>query len=254
MPTVELSIAVTAHSETVVAGPAMRSVEIAIGAAQAEGFQIERLIGLDTPSDDCRAFFSQPEYASWRLTEHNLRDQGRGRNALAEIATGRWIAFVDADDLVSENWFVIAASLLAKADQENRKIIVHPEINWVFDARQSVFTKPFQDDPFFIPHYFYVLNYYDALCIAPREAFKKIPYVFRKMSDGFAYEDWQWNIESMTAGWSHVVAKNTIIFKRRRDISQTIESGTRNAVIRAIEPLEIDRIGELGRAPGSDRG
>jgi hypothetical protein len=247
MTAVDLTVAVTAHSETLVAGPTMRSAEAAIRNAEAAGLRVERLIGLDAPSADCRTFFSQPAFAAWKISEFELCDQGAARNALAKIAAGRWIAFLDADDLFSENWLVRAAERLAQAAEAGDKVIVHPEINWIFDTAQFVFAKPAQDDPIFTPYYFYITTYYDALCMAPRESHIKTPYAPRDIAAGFAYEDWQWNVETMAAGWRHVIAKDTIVFKRLRDTSQGVQSRQRQTLIRDIEPMAIDRIMDLGR-------
>jgi hypothetical protein len=225
----------------------MHSAEAAIHAAEVAGFRVERLIGFDTPAEDCRAYFTQQAFAAWKTAEFELQDQGRARNALAEIAIGRWIAFLDADDLFSENWLSAGAWRLAQTRDEGERVIVHPEINWFFDGWGSMFTKPAQDDSLFTPYYFFVANYYDTLCMAPREAFLEMPYATRAIPSGFAYEDWQWNIETMAAGWRHVIAADTIVFKRRRDGSQTQESLDRAACIRAVEPMAIDRVMELGR-------
>ncbi len=46
MPNVDISVIVTAHNETVVAGPTVLSAEAACRAAEAGGFSVERLIVL----------------------------------------------------------------------------------------------------------------------------------------------------------------------------------------------------------------
>jgi hypothetical protein len=245
----DVTVAITGHSETVLAGPTMRSAEIAIRAAEAEGFRVERLIGLDNPTETCREFFNQPAFKAWSITEFKLSDQGRARNALVDIAGGRWIAFLDADDLFSENWLVLAAKRLADAEARDEKTIVHPELNWLFDRNGSILIKTSQADPLFNPWYFYFSNYYDTLAMAPRAAHLESPYAERDIPSGFAYEDWQWGIETMAAGWKHVIATDTIIFKRRRDMSQTIRTGQRVCVFRPIEPMAIDRIKDLGGGP-----
>jgi hypothetical protein len=245
MSAFDITLAVTAQSETVVAGPTMRSAEFAIRAAEAEGFRVERLIGLDAPSDDCRAFFSQPRFGEWKTVELEMRELGRTRNALAELAAGRWIAFLDADDLFSENWLAAAARRLVQAEQEGGRAIVHPELNWFFDGAAHTLCKTEQDDPLFAPQYFYFSNYYDSLCMAPRSAVLEIPYTTRDLNDGFGYQDWQWNIETMAAGWRHVVARDTVIFKRRRDDSLVVQNHHRQAMIRAVEPMAIDRVSRL---------
>ncbi len=243
----DISAILTVHDETVVAGPTLRSAELAIENAEAAGFSVERLLGFDAPSDGCRAYFSQAPLSAWRKEEVAFRDQGRARTAFAETANGRWIAFLDGDDLWSENWLVEAARLLKDAESRNETVIVHPELNWVFDRQAFIMVKIAQDDPLFSPQYFYFTNHYDALCMAARKTFVDFPFAHRDIENGFAYEDWQWSIETMAAGLRHVIARDTIIFKRRRNMSQTIRAALRNASVRDIEPLKIDRIDQLGR-------
>ena len=51
----------------------------------------------------------------------------------------------------------------------------------------------------------------------------------------------------MARGWRHVVVKDTIIFKRRRDVSLVMESKTRRALVRSLPEMLIDRVSELPR-------
>ena len=245
----DLTLAVTFHSETLLAGPTLKSAEAALAPLEAAGLRVERLIGLDSPSDATRAYLDQPDFAGWRHSEHAFRDQGRTRNALAGAARGRWLAFLDGDDLLSENWLSGAVRMLTDAGPEAR-LIVHPELHWQFDAVQGVMVNPAQSDRLFLPQYFALANYYDALCVAPRAAWLAHPFADRDIAGGFAFEDWQWGVETMAAGWQHVVARDTVIFKRRRDRSQTHESKSRAAVIRAHPALAIDRLADLGRDSG----
>lgn len=244
--TFDISAIVTAHAETVLAGPGMRSAEIAIAQAEAAGLCVERIIGLDNPTPGARAFFEQPTLDGWRRIDMSFRDQGRARNHLSEVSEGDWIAFLDADDLWSENWLVEAARR-AEA-QGSRKIIVHPELNWFFDRQASILANIPQDSPLMAPEYFYVANYYDALSFAPREAHLEHPFAKRDVPNGFAHEDMQWAIETMAAGYFHAVAQDTIIFKRRQAMSQTIRASQGAASIYAIEPMFIDRIRDLGKS------
>lgn len=238
----DITVAITAHSETVIAGPSMRSAEAAIRPVESQGFSVERLIGLDAPSKDCREYFSQPAFNDWKKIELDFLDQGYVRNHLVNNSNGRWVAFLDADDLFSENWLLNAAKCLKEAEQKKDSIIVHPELNWIFDQTSAILVKVAQDDDIFDPYYFYFANYYDALCVAPRRAYLEVPYVKRDIENGFALEDWQWNIETIAAGWQHVIAKDTIIFKRRRELSQNIIASRTTAVIRNVEPMAIDKI------------
>lgn len=238
----DITLAITLHDETTVAIPSIRSAEACIHAAEAAGLTVERLMAFDTPTDECRDYFARADLSRWNASEFAFRDQGRTRNALAARARGRWLAFLDGDDLFSENWLVEAAECLRQAEQAGEKIIVHPELNIVFDAADFSLVKISQDDLLFSPYYFCAENYYDALCAAPTKAWREHAYPLRAIADGFAYEDWQWNIETMAAGWRHVAARDTIIFKRRRDASQSRESRKRIACIRSLEAMAIERV------------
>lgn len=254
MAAADLSLVVTAHDETVVGGPAMRAAEAAIEAAECGGIAVERFIALDAATESCRAFYAQPRLSKWQIATLDMRELGRTRNEMVSRASGRWIAFLDADDLFSENWLLEGARCLAKAEEQGRMVIAHPELNWLFDGAGAVFTKPNQSDPLFSPYFLYFGNYYDSLCMAPREAHLQVPYVHRDISNGLSFQDWQWGIETMAAGWEHVAVKDTIIFKRRRDASLVTESLGRRAIVRGLEAMAIDRVAGIHRGQeGSPR-
>ncbi|SLN68894.1 glycosyltransferase family A protein [Roseisalinus antarcticus] len=245
----DLTLALTVHAESLVAGPTLASAEAALARLEAAGYRVERLIGLDDPTPEARAFMTQPALAAWEVREMAFRDQGRTRNALAAQARGRWLAFLDADDLFSENWLIEAVQSLEAAGPGAR-VILHPEVVWEFDGTAMSHANIAQDNPLFTPHHLGIQNYYDALCLAPREAWTEVPFADRDIAGGFAYEDWQWAVETMAAGWHHGVVRDTLIFKRRRDSSQTGEARSRRVSIRGLAALAIDRIGRLGR-PGA---
>ena len=84
--------------------------------------------------------------------------------------------------------------------------------------------------------------------MAPREAHLEIPYVTRDVPNGLSYQDFQFTIETLAADWRHIVVRDTIIFKRRRDVSLVTESNTRKSIVRALPAMAIDRIRDLGAA------
>lgn len=246
MKPVELSLVVTAHNESVVCGPSMKSAEISVAQAEAAGISVERIIALDAATEECRHYFHQPKFDGWTRYEFSEADLGRTRNAVLEKCAGKYIGFLDADDLFSENWLSEGVRLLRKADAEGRRIIVHPEINWLFDGGASVFAKPDQRDSIFTPYYFQIANYYDSLFLAPKEAHQEVAFVHRDIPNGLSFQDWQFGIESMAAGWEHVHARDTAIFKRRRDSSLVTESSSRKSIIRQLPAMAIDQVGKLG--------
>lgn len=242
----DLTLILTAHDETLVAGPTLTAADAACACAEADGISIERIIALDRATPATTDWFAQAAGPQWHQIEMDEGDLGRVRNAILPRTKGAFVAFLDADDLFSENWLRDGVRRLQRAQADGQRAIAHPELNWLFDGASSVFLKPDQDDPLFSPWHFYFMNYYDSLCMAPREAHLAHPYVHRDIPNGLSFQDWQFSIETMAAGWHHVNAPGTIIFKRRRDASLVSESRARRALVRAQEAMRIDRVSALG--------
>ena len=252
----DLTIIVTAHDETVVAGPTMRSADLAVEAARARGYLVQPIIALDAATEATTAYFHQPRFDHWERRTMHEGDLGRVRNALLPDTDGAFIAFLDADDLFSENWLAAGLAVLQAADERGERVIAHPELNVLFDRNVAVSRNVDQDSPLFTPHYFYIRNYYDSLCLAPRQAHLAAPYTPRDIPNGLSFQDWQFSIESMARGWKHVIVKDTIIFKRRRDFSLVTESKGRKSIVRALPEMAIDRVRNLslGLEPATTHG
>ncbi len=236
----------TAHDETLVCGPTLASAEAALAAARGAGHTTEAIIALDNATAATRDWFAHAAGPEWTQIEIAEGDLGLARNATLPRCKGRLIAFLDADDLFSENWLALGIARIDAETRRGRQVIAHPEINWLFDGAHSIFAKPDQSDRLFSPYHFYFMNYYDSLCMGPREAFEAHPYVSRDIPGGLSFQDWHFSIETMGAGWQHVSVADTIIFKRRRDDSLVAESRTRRALVRQLDPMAVDRIDGLG--------
>ena len=243
----DLTLVVTAHDETAVAGPTMRSADLAVEAARRRGYSVQPIIALDAATAETTAYFHQPRFDHWERHTMHEGDLGRVRNALLPDTDGEFIAFLDADDLFSENWLAAGLAVLRAGQEHGERLIAHPELNVLFDRNAAVTRNVDQDSPLFSPHYFYVRNYYDSLCLSPREAHLAAPYTPRDIPHGLSFQDWQFSIESMAAGWEHVLVRDTIIFKRRRDASLGQESSNRRSIVRKLPAMAIDRVQDLAR-------
>lgn len=246
MSTTDVSVVVTAHDETTVCGPTMRAADLAVAAARARGLAVQTVIVLDTPTSATSAYFHQSAFDHWDRRILSEGDLGRVRNAIVPECNGRYIAFLDADDLFSENWLAEGVLALDHACDHGVRAIAHPELNVLFDAQTSVMVNIPQDSTLFTPYYLYFRHYYDSLCLTPREAHIDFPYVVRDVPNGLSYQDFHFTIETMDAGWRHIVVKDTIIFKRRRDTSLVTESTIRQSIVRALPAMAVDRVRGLG--------
>jgi glycosyltransferase involved in cell wall biosynthesis len=244
----DLTLIVTAHNETLVCGPTMASADVAVEAAREAGYTVQTIIALDNATEETTEYFHQPVFDHWERWVMHEGDLGRVRNALVPQTSGRFIAFLDADDLFSENWLAEGLRVLVEAEGRGDSVIAHPEVNIIFDGGKYLLQNVDQDSPLFTPHFLYVRNYYDSLCLTPREAHLEVPYIHRDIPNGLSYQDWQFAVESMAMGWKHVVVPDTIIFKRRRDFSLVTESNDRRSVLRSLPEMAIDRIRDLARS------
>lgn len=245
--TTDLTVVVTAHDETAVCGPTMRAADLAVAAARARGLTVQTIVGLDAPTEATRAYFHQPHFDHWE--RRALREPGQVRNALAPETDGRFIAFLDADDLCSENWLAEGVAALDAAADAGERVIVHPELNVVFDGQKRITLNTDQGSPLFTPHYLYVRDYYqDSVCLAPREAHLDIPHVTWDVTGGPSHRDFQWTIETLAAGWRHRVVRDTINFRRCRDTSLVTEADVPRSIVGSLPSMAIDRIRDLGRA------
>jgi hypothetical protein len=245
MSDIDLTLVVTAHDETLLCGPTMRSGDLAVAEARARGYTVETIVALDNATPATNDYFHQPRFDHWERWEVHEGDLGRARNAIVPQTKGRYIAFLDADDLFSENWLAEGIAALDAAAQREERAIAHPELNVVFDGHKAVRQNVDSSSPLFSPHLLYVRNCYDSLCMSPREAHLAVPYVLRDISKGLSYQDWQFAIQTLSRGWRHLVVQDTIIFKRRRDFSLVVESNTRKSIVRSLPEMAIDRVRDL---------
>ncbi len=246
----DLSLIVTAHSETLVSGPTMESADVAVEAARASGYSVQTIVALDNATPATTDYFNQADFDHWDRWVMHQGDLGRVRNELVPQTSGRFIAFLDADDLFSENWLADGLAVLESAEERGERVIAHPEVNIIFDGGKYLLQNVDQDSPLFMPHFLYVRNGYDSLCLTPRGAHLDVPYVERDIPNGLSYQDWQFAVETMSRGWKHVVVPDTIIFKRRRDESLVTESNARKSILRSLPEMAIDRIRDLARPTG----
>jgi len=167
---------------------------------------------LDNPDRQTRMVFDDIP-SNLRLVETDFADQGAVRNLAAEISSGEFLAFIDGDDLWSENWLIEGVRYLQNAP---KNVIAHPEFCRFFSGVQSVFVNIDQEDPTFRMDFLRHANYWDAMCLG-------------RIRDGFAFEDWHWNCETIAGGHIHKVVPDTMHLKRRRATSQTTQaSGNRS--------------------------
>lgn len=233
----DVTAVLIAHAEGPIAGLSLHSLVDAVTVAREAGLVVETLIVLDTPDAATREAFSEATDDGLRCVEVAYADQGAARNHAVTLAAGDYVAFLDGDDLWTENWLLDAHRMCTT---DPGRVIAHPALNWSFGAEGNHSFTADQLEPGFEATHLRLYNYWDALCMAPRQVHLAHPYGPRALDDGYAYEDWHWNMETLAAGCVHRVVPETIHFKRRRPGSQQRKAGANRSLPRPSRLHDYD--------------
>lgn len=193
---------------------------------QKTGLAAQILIAMDCPSSATQKVVDEYRDVA-EVHVFDFADQGLVRNAMVKEAQAEFIAFLDGDDLWSENWLINAHSA---AQSYNGKCVIYPEFNWFFEGSSNILCQIDDLEPTFDIESLRVTNLWDALCFCSKDIYLKFPFSKRRIKDGFAYEDWHWNRQLVEAAVEQKIARDTIIFKRRRIGSQSSKASRRGVM------------------------
>ncbi len=232
----DISIIMTAHREGFLAGATGRSVQAAMNHAQAGGLNCEVIVVLDRADPLTGQVLHEVFGASARYVSSDAGDPGQARNRGIEEAHGLCSAFLDGDDLWSENWLTAAWAMSAQRPDA----VLHSACNLVFGHRRMIFWHADSETALCELSYMSWLNYWDALSFARTGLYRAHPFRANDLPLGFGHEDWHWNVVTLAAGIPHKPVPNTMHFKRAREGSQMSRvaqvNGIRWPVETALQP------------------
>ena len=231
----------------------MRSADLAVATARERSYSVETILALDNATPATSDYFHQPRFDHWERWELDERDLGRARNAIVPQTKGRYIAFLDADDLFSENWLAEGiAALDAAAERGERAIAIRSSTSSSTGtrrfARTSLLFIVVQPAPSLRAQLLRLPVHVPARG-ASNGAVRASRHPERPVVPGLAIRD-----RDPVAGMAHLVVQDTIIFKRRRDFSLVVESNARKSIVRSLPEMAIDRVRDLApHGPGNRR-
>ncbi|MFZ5829777.1 MAG: glycosyltransferase [Planctomycetota bacterium] len=210
----DISFIVTAHAEGWLAHRTMRSVAAAVDCATNEGIRCEVIVALDAANDATREYFGRNWADSCRLLEVDHRDLGESRNAAVRGAEGKYIAFLDADDLVCPDWLVRSFAESEKHSPSPTVMVAATTI--VFEGCMLRHDHVSSLGPEFRLEDFVASNYWNSIVFAPRELFQRVPFCPTTRIGGFGYEDWHWFSRVIDQGISIRPVPQTSVYVRRK--------------------------------------
>ncbi len=188
----DISVIVNAHREGLLCVPSIQSACASARHARAARLKVELIVALDCADEVTRDIAN--DYRRKRLIDSvlNLKvdDLGGARNISVDAARGKWVAFLDADDLWGENWLSAA---YRQGENECRATVLHPELNIYFGEHWQIFRHADMDDPQFRISRLAMQNYWTLLLFTRRSLLTTIRYPTTDLKNQIGPEDWSWN-------------------------------------------------------------
>jgi len=225
-----ISVIVNLHREGRLCQSTLQSVARAVERAEADGFSCEIVVVVDrgdAATFDAIACFSDLV----RMERCDFGDLAEARNFGTAQARGECIAFMDGDDLMGSRWLSLAAQAVAR--HEGRDIVVHPRINYVFgeSTTPKLLVHPDMHEERIDVEFLRAANLWTALSFAKAEIYRTFKYKRNEIDDGFGYEDWAWNFETVRAGVTHLAPPGTVHFIRKKESGSLLAMSSERRII-----------------------
>ena len=218
----DITVTIIFHHEGALALSALASLGDLVSVARAGGLAVETQAILDRADELTRHNLKEQGWWIDAVEEVSFGDLGLSRNAGARTARGRFLSFLDGDDLWGEQW-LRAAFQAATAPAAPDDLIWHPEYLYVFsdaepDGKPAAGITRMQssDTPGFDPAMLLFGNLWSANAFASRDLYLRFPYYAVDRNRGIGIDDWSWNLATLAAGVQHRVVPGAVHLIRRK--------------------------------------
>ena len=209
----DVTCVVNAHREGYLVHATLGSVRAARRRAEACGIRTRTLVVLDRADEITAGVVARSVAPDTAVLETDHGDLAAARNAAVGAIDTAYTAFVDGDDLWGASWLLDACVAASAAGDD---AVLHPEYNVYFGgAEDYVFRHVDSESPRFVFEHLLRENYWTALSLSRTDLYRRFPYRPNTIRDGFGYEDWTWNVETLRAGVTHRIVPDCTHFIRR---------------------------------------
>ncbi|HJQ09259.1 MAG TPA: glycosyltransferase [Candidatus Saccharimonadales bacterium] len=248
---IDLSVIITVHAEGILLHKTLASVHRALLPLYKKSASSEIIIHVDNPTTVTKEYVRvhKQHLSNTTIYTNHFGDLGSSRNFAVQKARGRYVTFIDADDLMSEKWLVRAYTFLES--KPTGQYIAHSESTIEFGAEDSVIVKHGETNQATDTLLTVFSNRWNSIIMAPRALLLEEPYVAN--SPGYGYEDWNLNCRFIARGLHNVLIPKTVIFVRRKaGNSEWLRQKTNQLVLRANPLFSFNRIRNLSLSSANE--
>ncbi|MFD6321035.1 glycosyltransferase [Methylorubrum thiocyanatum] len=234
-----MTVVVNLHREGLIAKRAIESALRAIAVAENHKIKCEMICVLDSPDSVTKSVVDgHPKVG--RTLNVEFKDLSKSRNLATAESSGRFIAFLDGDDLWGENWLLSAYTMMISTGSE--RYVLHPKLNLYFGRGMEPYFWVHPDMRFENISLYDIAaaNRWTALSFSSRNLYLKYKFPAADLSFGFGYEDWAWNYQTMRDGILHVTVDEGIHFIRRKRCGSMIEKANNRLALPMLSKLPFD--------------
>ena len=250
MRNIDLSVGVTAHDEGYLAHKTLRCILESLDRVVKAGYTYEIIINVDRGDEITKKYLKRYENDKrFNILYSDFGDLGFSRNNIAKNAKGKYLAFIDADDLVSFNWYIEAIKHLKKAGKE---LILHPSKELIFGTDLKPVCCNIRDsfdkagDAVILAG----CNRWTSTVFGLRKTFLEHPYM--ETGGGYGYEDYFFNTEVVADGIRHEIVPETVMFYRRKRVSLLSRSDASRVIQPYTRLLDIDYLKNMPKPKGAE--
>lgn len=225
----DLSVIVTAHHEGRLAHHTINSLLCALRHAGEKGVTSEIIVILDRPDEKTTSYFERCHNNVERIHRVDFGDPGLARNYGVGLSTGRYVAFLDADDICGKGWLGAA---FEEAQKREEQCVYHPEYVICFE-KENFFAryKNMHDEGFSAGNLIEYNCWNSVHFLAHRELLGALPFAATPPESGFGYEDWHWNCEVVAKGIEIRIVPGTCVFSRRKRMDSRLAGHDQDSVL-----------------------
>lgn len=236
---VDLSIIVTAHGEGRLSHKTMQSVLAAAKKLDEADIRYQIIVSMDNPTTETSDYYHQ--YRNDRrftILSGKYGNVADSRNRAVAVTQGKYVALLDGDDMISDNWYLEAYRL---AETKSGLFVLHPNVQLQFGVDEPnelvwVMTDSYSKDKDAAIMVQY--NRWVSALFAPRAVFDQVQY--KRPVDGYGYEDFCFDTDAVAAGIKHYIVPQTTFFYRRSITGKQVEHITQHTVLPYTPLFDLD--------------